>query len=175
VEIGGVEARKGGGAPPGALRSAIELLGLGVPRRPLLDPHALVALLAAVPVLVALRVLAPYSSGLPALVSQSAVALLFVQPAIEELLFRGLLQGALLRTRWGRTTLRGLSAANVVTSALFCVAHLYGQPPAWAAAVFVPSLIFGHLRERTGSVWPALVVHALYNAGFLLVVAGWGR
>ncbi|HUW00197.1 MAG TPA: CPBP family glutamic-type intramembrane protease [Gallionella sp.] len=29
-----------------------------------------------------------------------------------------------------------------------------------------PSLVLGHLRERLGSVWPAMLVHAVYNAGF---------
>ena len=40
------------------------------------------------------------------------------------------------------------------------------QPPPWALAVPVPSLVFGHLRERFGSVLPAVFVHIVYNAGF---------
>jgi hypothetical protein len=30
----------------------------------------------------------------------------------------------------------------------------------------VPSLVFGHLRECFASVWPAVGVHVVYNAGF---------
>lgn len=93
----------------------------------------------------------------------------FVQPAIEEFAFRGVLQGALADAlarrrpapRWGP-----LSAANALTSVAFVLLHLVHQPAAWALAVFVPSLVLGHLRERLGSLWPAVGMHALYNAGF---------
>ena len=37
---------------------------------------------------------------------------------------------------------------------------------AWALAVAVPSLVLGHLRERLVSVWPAVWLHMVYNAGF---------
>ncbi|WP_187272118.1 CPBP family glutamic-type intramembrane protease [Zeimonas arvi] len=38
-----------------------------------------------------------------------------------------------------------------------------------------PSLIFGHLRERFDSVWPAVAMHALYNAGFGIAALVAGR
>ncbi len=44
--------------------------------------------------------------------------------------------------------------------------HVGTQPLGWALAVAIPSLVFGHLRERFGSVWPAVIVHIVYNAGF---------
>lgn len=99
------------------------------------------------------------------------MSFVLVQPLAEELAFRGVLQGELLRRTAGR--LAGpVSVANLWTSAAFAALHLLAQPPAWALAVAVPSLVFGHLRERLGSVWPAVLVHAAYNAGFGLVA--WG-
>lgn len=90
-------------------------------------------------------------------------------PLVEELLFRGVLQGEFLRltTKNGRTFHVGpVSWANVLATLAFVALHLRAQPLAWALAVAVPSLVFGHLRERFASVWPAVLVHAIYNGGF---------
>ena len=38
-----------------------------------------------------------------------------------------------------------------------------------ALATAAPSLLLVHLRERFGSVLPAMFVHAFFNAGFGLV------
>lgn len=96
--------------------------------------------------------------------------LVLLLPAAEELVFRGLLQGQLLRLS-SRRRLGLVSAANLLTSLAFSVAHLWAQPPAWALATVFPSLALGHLRERFDSVWPAVAMHALYNAGFFLAAA----
>lgn len=90
-----------------------------------------------------------------------------LQPVLEELVFRGLLQGGLrekMHWRW-----RGITAANVLTSIAFVAAHLVYQPPLWALAVFVPSLLFGYFRDRYDSVLPAVSLHVWYNAGFFLL------
>ncbi|MEQ1667507.1 MAG: JDVT-CTERM system glutamic-type intramembrane protease, partial [Sulfuriferula sp.] len=72
-----------------------------------------------------------------------------------------------LTTRHGKTRRLGfVTLANVLVTLLFVVLHLRAQPLFWALAVVVPSLILGHLRERFASVWPAVLVHAVYNAGF---------
>ena len=93
-------------------------------------------------------------------------SLLLWQPAIEELLFRGVLQGALLGTRFGARMILGLSVANVLTSIAFVTSHLVHHAPVWALATFFPSLIFGVFRDRSGSVWPSLMLHVWYNAAF---------
>jgi CAAX protease family protein len=93
-------------------------------------------------------------------------SLIFWQPFIEELLFRGAIQGYFQTTTWGTTSRGGITAANVVCSLLFVVSHLLHQPVYWAAATFVPSLIFGYYRDRTGSIWPPLLLHSLFNAAF---------
>ncbi len=132
------------------------------------DTHAKLALLAAVPVWLALALWAGaqmhYPGGMWAWAS-----LLLVQPMLEELVFRGILQGQALRL----TALNGeprrlgpLTLANVLVTLGFVAVHLYAQPLLWALAVAIPSLVLGHLRERYASVWPAMLVHVIYNAGF---------
>jgi membrane protease YdiL (CAAX protease family) len=132
------------------------------------DTHAKLVLLAAVPVWLALALLAGEHMRYPAGMWAWA-SLLLVQPVLEELVFRGILQGQALRLlslngeprRLGPVTL-----ANVLVTVGFVALHLYSQPLVWALAVAVPSLVLGHLRERYASVWPAMLVHAIYNAGF---------
>lgn len=90
-----------------------------------------------------------------------------VQPVVEELVFRGMLQG------WLRTKLHwqwhGITAANLVTSVAFAAAHLLYQPPSWALAVFIPSIVFGYFRDRHESTLPSVLLHAWYNAGFFVL------
>ena len=139
----------------------------------LLDAHARLALLAAVPVWLALLLWGTghlrYPVGVLAWTS-----FLLLQPVLEELVFRGILQGQALRltTRHGQARRLGpVTLANVLVTLGFVALHLRAQPLAWALAVAGPSLVFGHLRERFGSVWPAIWVHVIYNAGFGL--AAW--
>lgn len=94
------------------------------------------------------------------------LSLVVWQPVVEELLFRGVLQGLLLRTNAGAARRWGLSVANLVTSSAFVLVHFVNQPAIWAVGVFVPSLIFGLFRDRSGSVWPPMVLHILFNCAF---------
>jgi len=92
--------------------------------------------------------------------------LILFYPIVEELAFRGVIQGY-LAGRMKRQYLGGLlSASNLVTSLLFIVIHFVHHPPLWAVAVVVPSLIFGYFREQFGSVIPAVLLHAFYNGVF---------
>lgn len=132
------------------------------------DGHVALALLVALPIWWTLGLLfGPYLRlpiGWPAWVS-----LVLVQPLLEELVFRGLLQGLALAclVRHGKYLQMGpLTLANVLVTAAFVALHLRAQPVAWALAVAAPSLVLGHLRERFGSVWPAVLLHMYYNAGF---------
>jgi membrane protease YdiL (CAAX protease family) len=133
------------------------------------DRHVQAALAAAVPAWVVLGVAVPDRMLAPA----SAIAwvsLLLLQPIAEEAFFRGVLQGMLLRWTAHRS-LGPLTQANVWTTAAFVATHLVAQPPGWALAVALPSLVFGHLRDRFASVLPATAVHVAYNVGFGL--AAW--
>ena len=151
-----------------ALPGLRQTLGLGRPDlgwlRWLSNPHFVLAVLAAVPVWVMLGEMVGarlrVNLALPALIS-----LAVVQPVVEELVFRGALQGHLLERGWARRV-GPVSCANLGSTAAFVALHFMAQPPAWAIAVAAPSLVFGHVRERFGSVLPAIALHSIYNAGF---------
>ena len=97
------------------------------------------------------------------------LSLILWQPLLEEMLVRGVIQGQLREARWGKAEWLGMRYANLLTSTLFALSHLLYHTPLWALAVFVPSLIFGHLRDRYGSIYPAMLVHIFYNAGYFLL------
>jgi len=159
-------------ADPTPRPSLAQECGLTWPRPALLrwppDAHLTLALGLAVPVWLVLGLLVGAQMRAPAGWAAWA-SLTVVQPLLEELVFRGILQGQALQL----TAVRGqprrlgpLTLANALVTLGFVALHLPVQPLAWALAVAVPSLVFGHLRERFASVWPALLVHAVYNAGF---------
>lgn len=91
---------------------------------------------------------------------------LAIMALAEEIIFRGLLQSKLKRFAVLNRRLGPLSLANVAASLLFAVAHLIAQPPAWAAAVFFPSLVFGWLWDRYGRIAPCWLAHFFYNLCF---------
>lgn len=132
------------------------------------DSHAHWAVLLALPVWAALGLfLGPHLHAPAGWLAWASLVL--VQPLLEELVFRGLLQGQALRliVAHGAPRLLGpVTMANVLVTVGFVALHLRAQPLAWALAVAGPSLVLGHLRERTGSVWPPVFVHAFYNVGF---------
>jgi uncharacterized protein len=104
--------------------------------------------------------------SLPQLLSWPFWALVVWHPFAEELSFRGFLQGQLLDHTWGRRTVAGLSCANGLTTTLFVLGHFWQHPPLWALAVAAPSLVFGYVRDRYSSVYPAIMLHMIYNAGY---------
>jgi membrane protease YdiL (CAAX protease family) len=76
----------------------------------------------------------------------------------QEVQFRGILMGSLERVMsplW----------ANVSQAAVFGLAHLaisYGGPEApFVPITFLVGLAFGWLVQRTNSIWPAVIVHAV--------------
>ena len=84
----------------------------------------------------------------------------------EEVLYRGYLQSRLNAVWEPRWRLLGatIGPALFVTSGLFAVGHLAIEPGPFRLLVFFPSLLFGWLRERTGSVGAGIVFHAACNA-----------
>ena len=91
---------------------------------------------------------------------------LAVLALLEEILFRGLLQQNLRRWPLFKCLLGPLSPANVAASLVFVLAHLVAQPPAWALAVFFPSLVFGWIWDRHERILPCATVHFFYNLCF---------
>lgn len=97
------------------------------------------------------------------------ISILLWQPFIEELLFRGIIQGQLGRYEWAQRLVLKLTVANIATSVLFVVIHLIGNLAIWSMAVFIPSVLFGYFRDRYNSVYPSMILHCAYNA---MVVIG---
>ncbi len=98
---------------------------------------------------------------------QQFALVVFVYPVLEEWVFRGGVQGWLHRYAWGARSWMGISGANVLTSCLFALAHLFAHPPLAAASVLVPSLVFGLFRDRHAGVLTAsMLLHGFYNAGY---------
>lgn len=131
------------------------------------DKLLYVAILCApVPVLIIKAVQPSWEHGY-ALSIMLLVSLVLWQPLLEEVFFRGVVQGQLNRYFRYRCMVAGLTIANLVTTLMFSLAHLVYQPAPWAIAVMVPSLIFGYFRDRHHQIYPALLLHAVYNALYL--------
>ncbi len=94
------------------------------------------------------------------------------QPIVEEVLFRGCLQGVLSIREWEQRSLVGISIANLLTSVVFTGAHIATHSLLWAALTLFPSLLFGVLRDRSGSVFPPIALHIIYNAGYFMLTGG---
>jgi membrane protease YdiL (CAAX protease family) len=95
------------------------------------------------------------------------IALYFVlaAPAQEELIFRSLLQTTLARIAAAPAprSARQEVVASILVALLFGGIHLVvGHYTAMAALVL--GLLAGELRRRSGSILPAILCHALFNA-----------
>ncbi len=97
------------------------------------------------------------------------LSLVIWQPLIEEVLFRGIIQGQFAKREWGKHAWLNISSANVTTSVLFVVMHMINSSPLFALTVFIPSLVFGYFRDYCNSVYPCIILHSAYNA---MVFAG---
>lgn len=118
------------------------------------------------------RIVIPYESGGEAIALRfpdrmwlHVLDQVFVVALPEEFFYRGYLQER-LKQAWGRGRLMLLGvpvgAAFWLTQGLFAVGHL-GEFHPWRLAVFFPAILFGWLKERTGSIGPAIIVHAWSN------------
>jgi len=82
-----------------------------------------------------------------------------VAPAVEELIFRGLIQTMVVsyiqRPWWG----------IIIASGIFAAFHENWQH--WPA-LFVLSMGIGYAYEKSGSLWQAFFIHALFNGSTIL-------
>ena len=88
-------------------------------------------------------------------------------PVLEELVFRGAIQGAALRAPLGRRSAFGISLANILAASLFATLHFFSHQSPAALLTFFPGVVFGFFRDRYGSVVPAIALHAYFNLGLL--------
>lgn len=105
-----------------------------------------------------------------------SVYLIFFVPVVEEILFRGYIQSALLRINWG------VFPAIFTTSLLFTVFHFVG----WSfqgsllrtlhtllpVSIFLLSLLLGFVRHRSGSLIASFILHACNNAVSVMLFGG---
>jgi uncharacterized protein len=89
-------------------------------------------------------------------------ATVIVAPVVEETFFRGFVFAGLR----GRYDWRWAAA---ISAALFAAAHLQ-------ITFFIPAFLLGYLfaylYQRSNSIWPGLIIHALLNA-FAMTIALW--
>jgi membrane protease YdiL (CAAX protease family) len=84
-------------------------------------------------------------------------------PLSEELLFRGFLLGALARTYLG------FFGSTLVTTLAWTALHA-GYSGVGLVEVFVAGLFFCWVLWRTGSLWPAIFCHTLYNCSMVAIL-----
>ncbi len=75
-------------------------------------------------------------------------------PVVEELIFRGILQTTI------RSIIHSPWIAIVLSSSAFAAAHANKEH--WPS-LFVLGLAIGYAYEKSGSLWQAIFVHALFN------------
>ena len=93
-----------------------------------------------------------------------------IVPVLEELVFRGLIQGYLRQFDPGQKAILGISAANLLTSLLFVLLHWLTRDGYSALLVFLPSLYLGLVRDRTSSIVMCILIHGLWNLGWYIFV-----
>jgi len=167
-----------------ALVATMRALAVPTPWRELFTARrgALIAAAAATALLVCVTAFfrAPVLQALPALDAQvrgiyalfgptnlveSYLALPLIAIA-EELVFRGAIQGG-LELRLGRT------GAAIAAAVLYACGHLASGFPALVGLALVLGLFWGLLRARTGSLWPGVLSHVVWDL-FVVVWAPLG-
>jgi len=92
---------------------------------------------------------------------QIAVGAIVVAPLLEELLFRGLLLGAL------RRHLRRVGTAIAAAGVAFGLIHV--AQPQDVAPLAVMGIVLGYVRVRWAALWPCVLIHMLFNARTIAV------
>jgi membrane protease YdiL (CAAX protease family) len=106
-----------------------------------------------------------FTFKLPADFAQTFFLETLVIAFAEELYFRGYLQGMWARWDPGGWRVFGVAWRPIVlASAVFAVVHFLGEYNPARLAPFFPSLLFGLLRAKTGTIVAATVFHAYCNA-----------
>jgi membrane protease YdiL (CAAX protease family) len=92
---------------------------------------------------------------------------LMLVPTAEEMFYRGVLQSYLKKKTDYK--ILGITLANVAVSVIFALSHV----PVWgvmhSALVFIPSLVFGFMFDRTGKIIYPLIIHSVYNMNVFIV------
>jgi membrane protease YdiL (CAAX protease family) len=89
-----------------------------------------------------------------------AVSIVLLAPLAEEVLFRGLLFGALQKWLTARGTI-------ILTAAIFALVHMQA---AYFVPIFLLGLILGWARHKSGSLAVPMLLHVLNNGFSLLLL-----
>ena len=120
--------------------------------------------------------LVPFANGIPATAPLTIVAfaaLTLLVGFAEELWFRGLILSSLLPV--------GIVRATAISAVCFALPHLLNVlggtwDPAFTVvdtvAAFGLGFTFAALRVRTGSIWPLVGVHALFDFTSIVAIGG---
>ncbi len=92
----------------------------------------------------------------------------------EELFYRGFLQPKLCRSFADQPLAFGFAWNHgiALAAALFAMAHFLGEYNPARLGPFLPALLLGLLRRRSGSIAGAVVLHAAFNVYGALLFAG---
>ena len=97
------------------------------------------------------------------------LAAVVLAAVLEEIFFRGLIQGAVVAIlgpawRW---------SAVIIVALAFALVHIGGVPWQALPGLLALGVILGWVYEKSGSLWPAIGLHAAFNAlNIVLVRAG---
>ncbi|MAH17271.1 MAG: hypothetical protein CL960_02065, partial [Euryarchaeota archaeon] len=91
----------------------------------------------------------------------SIISVAIAAPVIEELLFRGLVQDFFgeIYPKW---------IAIFFTAAIFGLIHLN---PFSIINAFWGGMVYGYVRYETGSLWPSIFLHSMWNLHIIVLFA----
>ena len=83
----------------------------------------------------------------------------------EEFFFRGYMQQNLSEVWPATKKFLGVpfGRAQIFTAIIFALSHSLITVAWWHAFIFFPALVFGWLREKTGTIWAGVLFHAACN------------
>ena len=124
-----------------------------------------ISLISALPLTYLTNILAPTSHQIQVSIQLLIPMVLILAPIGEELLFRGLLLGCLMRciSRWW---------SIMLSSTIFALTHLpafsaYSESPLTMflifAGAFILGMIAGHFKTSLNSLTPAIITHSIFN------------
>jgi len=90
----------------------------------------------------------------------------------EEFFFRGYFQSSLnlvCKKRWRILGVK-LGWSWIITAAVFAFAHSLVVLQWWHFAIFFPGLLFGYLRERTGTITAPILFHSASNVAMNWII-----
>ncbi|EIT84280.1 abortive infection protein [Fictibacillus macauensis ZFHKF-1] len=92
--------------------------------------------------------------------SLAFVSAVILSPLYEEIFYRGFMYRYLRQKQ-------GIGASVFISASIFTLAHT----PVWNAmpANFICGVVFAYVYEKSGSVWPSILIHAIFNALCLLL------